>query len=306
MFTFIDLFSGIGGMRLAFSQVGGTCVFSSEINEYCKQSYDENFGDSPHDDITKIRISDIPKHDFLLAGFPCQPFSLAGTKMGFDDSRGDLFYYIIKIIKQKQPSVVFLENVKHLARHDNGRTFQIILHTPEKCGYHTHYKIISSSGLVPQQRERLYIVAFKNDVDFTFPKIPDKHPKLKYILETNVPDKYTLPNGTWRSLKRHKKKHENKGNGFGYTVADLNGISRTLSARYYKDGAEILIPQKDKNPRKLTPRECARLMGFPESFKINKSDNQAYRQFGNSVVVPIVSLIAKQIVKKCFPLLKNY
>lgn len=305
MFTFIDLFAGIGGIRIAFERAGGRCIFSSEIDQYCKETYAANFHEGTYRDIREYNGSVIPKHDVLLAGFPCQPFSLAGYQKGFADERGDLFYHILKIIKSKKPKIVFLENVKNLQSHDKGKTLQTILKELEDVGYFTHHKVIGSSKLVPQHRERLYIVALKNKTPFEFPIIKDKHPKLRDILEKYVNKKYTLTDGTWKSLQRHKKNHAKKGNGFGYNIANLNGISRTLSARYYKDGAEILIPQRSKNPRKLTPRECARLMGFPESFKIPVSDHQAYKQFGNSVVVPVVTQIARQIVKQCLLTLKN-
>ena len=306
-FTFIDLFAGIGGTRIAFEKAGGRCVFSSENNEKAKVAYETNFGKSPDGDITKIMAKDIPKHDILVGGFPCQPFSLAGVSSkkalrrnhGFkDETQGTLFFDIVRIIREKKPKAFLLENVKNLKGHDKGKTFRIIMKKLQKdLGYDVYYKIVDASSVVPQHRERIFIVGFKRPMQFDFPKLIDKRPKLADILEKKVDSKYTLKDGTWNALKRHKEAHRKKGNGFGYTLADKKKIANTLSARYYKDGAEILIPQGKKNPRRLTPRECARIMGFPASFKIVVSDNQAYMQFGNSVVVPVVKEIARSVVK---------
>jgi DNA (cytosine-5)-methyltransferase 1 len=307
-FTFIDLFAGIGGMRIAFDKAGGRCVFSSEWNKFSQQTYETNFGDIPDGDITKIKAKDIPNHDILVGGFPCQPFSLAGVsskkalgrKHGFEDeTQGTLFFDIVRIIKEKKPKAFLLENVKNLKSHDKGKTFKVIMKKlQEDLEYDVHVKIVDASSVVPQHRERIFIVGFRKPMDFEFPKMIDKRPTLADILQKKVDEKYTLKDGTWNSLQRHKKKHQEKGNGFGFNlVTNTKEISKTLSARYYKDGAEILIAQKKKNPRKLTPRECARLMGFPKSFKIEVSDNQAYKQFGNAVVVPVVKEIAKEIVK---------
>jgi DNA (cytosine-5)-methyltransferase 1 len=307
-FTFIDLFAGIGGMRIAFDKAGGRCVFSSEWNKFSQQTYETNFGDIPDGDITKIKAKDIPNHDILVGGFPCQPFSLAGVsskkalgrKHGFEDeTQGTLFFDIVRIIKEKKPKAFLLENVKNLKSHDKGKTFKVIMKKlQEDLEYDVHVKIVDASSVVPQHRERIFIVGFKKPMDFEFPKMIDKRPTLADILQKKVDEKYTLKDGTWNSLQRHKKKHQEKGNGFGFNlVTNTKEISKTLSARYYKDGAEILIAQKKKNPRKLTPRECASLMGFPKSFKIEVSDNQAYRQFGNAVVVPVVKEIAKEIVR---------
>ena len=307
-FTFVDLFAGIGGIRQAFESAGGECVFSSEWNKYSQITYEANFGDVPDGDITEINEKNIPDHDILVAGFPCQPFSIAGVSAknhlkrphGFEDTiQGTLFFDICRIIKAKRPVAFMLENVKNLRSHDKGNTFKVITSTlTEKLGYDIHYKIIDAGKIVPQHRERIFIVGFKNNTEFEFPELKDKKPKLADILEEKVDKKYTLPDGTWKSLQRHKEKHHAKGNGFGYNLADTNGIAKTLSARYYKDGAEILLSQRGKNPRRLTPRECARLMGFSEKFKIPVSDNQAYRQFGNSVVVPVVKAVATEIAKK--------
>ena len=307
-FTFMDLFAGIGGMRLAFEKAGGRCVFSSEWNEQAKLTYFANFGEMPEGDITKIDASDIPDHDILLAGFPCQPFSIAGVSKkrslnrpdGFDDeTQGTLFFEIERILAKKRPRAFLLENVKNLQNHDKGQTFKVILKTlEEKLGYHVHYKVIDAKCVVPQHRERIFIVGFSEPLEFEFPQIAEKKSAVSDILEKNVDKKYTLTDGVWTALKRHAARSKEKGNGFGYGMTDLKGISRTLSARYYKDGAEILIPQgRSKNPRRLTPRECARLMGFPDSFKIVVSDSQAYRQFGNALVVPLVAGIARAVIK---------
>jgi DNA (cytosine-5)-methyltransferase 1 len=317
-FTFIDLFAGIGGTRIAFEKAGGMCVFSSENNKWSQETYEANFGERPEGDITKISEKDIPDHDILVGGFPCQPFSLAGVSSkkhmgrphGFDarttptkknplgETQGTLFFDIARIIREKRPRAFLLENVKSLKGHDKGNTFRVIKKVlMEDLGYDVHYKIVDASSVVPQHRERIFIVGFRKPMDFEFPKLVDMRPKLVDVLEKRVDPKYTLTDGTWKSLQRHKEKHRAKGNGFGYTVADKNKIANTLSARYWKDGAEILIDQGKKNPRKLTPRECARIMGFSEKYRIVVSDTQAYRQFGNAVVVPVVTEIAKSIVQ---------
>ena len=308
-FTFIDLFAGIGGLRQAFESSGGECVFSSEWNKFSQQTYEANFGEIPDGDITDIDENAVPDHDILVAGFPCQPFSIAGVSSknslgrphGFDDlTQGTLFFDICRIIKAKRPKAFLLENVKNLKSHDNGKTFKVIIKAlREELDYDIHYQIIDASKIVPQHRERIFIVGFETPMEFKFPKLKDKRPRLEDILEKKIDKKYTLLDGTWNALQRHLAKHRAKGNGFGYNLADKKGIAKTLSARYYKDGAEILIPQgAKKNPRILTPRECARLMGFPEKFKIVVSDNQAYRQFGNAVVVPVVKEVAKAM-RRC-------
>jgi DNA (cytosine-5)-methyltransferase 1 len=310
--TFIDLFAGIGGTRLAFEAAGCKCIFSSEWDKFAQQTYEANFNEKPHGDIRKIPSSEIPDHDILVAGFPCQPFSISGiTKKnalgrphGFDDTtQGTLFFEIKRIINDKRPMAFLLENVKHLKRHDQGRTFQVIMHAlANELGYDVHEEVFDAVDYVPQHRERIFIVGFRKPVLFEFPhRNPAKRPKFRDILEKNVPDKYTLTDHLWNYLQDYARKHKEKGNGFQYGLTDLDGIARTMSARYHKDGAEILIPQNSgKNPRRLTPRECARLMGFTQlrpDFKIPVSDTQAYRQFGNSVVVPLVHDIAKQIIK---------
>lgn len=305
LFTFIDLFAGIGGTRLAFERAGGTCVFSSEWDEHARRTYEANFGDTPAGDITKIDTFDIPRHDVLVAGFPCQPFSIAGvTKhraLGNEDgfrhrTQGTLFFEVARILDGLRPRAFFLENVKHLIHHDRGRTFGTILATlRDELRYDVHYRVIDAQGLVPQHRERIYIVGFRRPVNFTFPEIPRRPLPVSAILEKNVPGKYTLSERLWEYLQEYARRHRAKGNGFGFGLVDLSKPARTLSARYYKDGSEILIPQEGRPPRRLTPRECARLMGFPETFIIPVSDTQAYRQFGNSVAVPVVEAIAKRI-----------
>lgn len=306
-FTFIDLFAGIGGMRLAFEKAGGRCVFSSEWNKYSQETYGANFGDMPAGDITRIATADIPNHDVLLAGFPCQPFSIAGVSKkrslnrpdGFEDEmQGKLFFDVAKIIGEKKPKAFLLENVKNLRSHNGGKTFEKILNTLSKdLGYTVYYETIDARSVVPQHRERIYIVGFSEKHQFEFPEFPDRLLQIKDLLEKDVAEKYTLSDRMWNALKRHAENSRKKGNGFGYGLTKLTGVARTLSARYYKDGSEILIPQVRKNPRRLTPRECARLMGFPDSFRIVVSDTQAYRQFGNAVVVPVVAEIAKALVR---------
>ena len=304
--TFIDLFAGIGGMRLAFEKAGGTCVFSSEWNKFAKQTYEANFGEEPHGDITAIESSSIPDHNVLIAGFPCQPFSISGVSKkgslglphGFKDkTQGTLFFDVKRIIKDKQPDAFLLENVKNLAHHDRGRTFQTIMESLEvDLNYDVHVKILNAKGLVPQNRERIFIVGFRKARDFEFPEVRDTGIRLKDILEPQPDEKYVLTTHLWTYLRNYAAKHKAAGNGFGYGLAQLDGTTRTLSARYFKDGSEILVPRGRKNPRRLTPRECARLMGYPESFKIPVSDTQAYKQFGNSVAVPVVELIASALV----------
>jgi DNA (cytosine-5)-methyltransferase 1 len=315
-FTFIDLFAGIGGIRLAFQNLGGKCVFTSEWNKYAKKTYEANFGEVPFGDITQINEKEIPNHDILLAGFPCQPFSIAGVSKknalgrlhGFlDETQGTLFFDIARILKEKRPKAFLLENVKNLVSHDKGRTFQVITNTLKELNYSIHFKVLDGKYFVPQHRERIIIVGFNNDVykgkeNFEFPQLTKAEYKIKDILEPNPDNKYTLSNHLWQYLQEYAKKHKEKGNGFGFGLTDLNGISRTMSARYYKDGAEILIPQKGKNPRRLTPREAARLQGFPDNFIIPVSDTQAYRQFGNSVTSPLIQSVAKNIIKQLVPL----
>jgi DNA (cytosine-5)-methyltransferase 1 len=310
-FEFIDLFAGIGGIRLAYQNLGGKCVFTSEWNKFAKKTYEANFGEVPFGDITKISEKNIPDHDLLLAGFPCQPFSIAGVSKknalgkshGFlDETQGTLFFDIARIIKYKKPKAFMLENVKNLVSHDKGKTFKVITETLKELGYYLHYKVLDGKHFVPQHRERIIIVGFRENVEFNFPPLPEPSVTIKEILEPDPLEKYTLTPHLWKYLQDYADKHKANGNGFGFGLVDLKGISRTLSARYYKDGAEILIPQKGKNPRRLTPRECARLQGFPDNFLIPVSDNQAYRQFGNSVTVPLIQAVGKKLVNSLLAL----
>ena len=306
-FTFADLFSGIGGIRTGFEQAGGRCVFSSEIDKSCRQTYKHIFGEEPEGDITKIRVEDIPQHNILVAGFPCQPFSIAGVSKsnslgrehGFRDSvKGTLFFDIVRILEYHRPKAFFLENVKNLKSHDKGKTWNVIQQTLEELGYTVYSRVMDARFVVPQHRERIFIVGFRDPVHFEFPTIEDQKPKLRDILQEEVPDRYTLSDHLWKYLQEYAEKHRLKGNGFGYGLADPDGISRTLSARYHKDGSEILIPQEGKNPRRLTPAECSRLQGFPKKYeKTVVSDTQAYRQFGNAVAVPLVALVAREMVE---------
>ena len=311
--TFIDLFAGIGGFRLAFEKHGAKCVYSNEWNKYCQQTYKANFGDLPDDDITNVEASSIPDHDILVGGFPCQPFSIAGVSKkqslgrvtGFEDkTQGTLFFDVCRIIKEKRPKAFLLENVKNITSHDKGHTFKVIKEALEELEYQIFYKILDGQVFVPQHRERIVIVGFDRrrygdniDFEFNIGKVEPK-PTVKDILEEEVNDKYTLSDQFWNYLQAYASKHKAAGNGFGFGIAPLDGITRTLLARYYKDGSEILIEQKGKNPRRLTPRECARLQGFPESYKIVVSDTQAYKQFGNSVVVPLMGAVAKLLLDK--------
>jgi DNA (cytosine-5)-methyltransferase 1 len=316
-FSFIDLFAGIGGLRRPFEEIGGKCVFTSEWDRYSRQTYAANFHDNPFDhelagDIRPFATdpSRVPEHDVLLAGFPCQPFSIAGVSKknalgrphGFlCDTQGTLFYDLAKIISHHRPRAFLLENVKNLERHDGGRTLATILHAlRDELDYDVHFRVISAAAWVPQKRERIFIVGFRDKTSFSFDdlEVPaGRRPVLGDVLEHDVPSKYTLTSHLWSYLQAYKEKHEKAGNGFGCSVFGPNDVSRTLSARYYKDGSESLIRQEGKPPRRLTPRECARLMGFDEprgsNFRIPVSDTQAYRQFGNAVVVPVVRAVAK-------------
>lgn len=312
-YAFIDLFAGIGGMRLAYESAGGHCVYSNEWNKYSQQTYYANFGVQPDGDITKVEAASIPDHDILVAGFPCQPFSIAGVSKkqslgratGFEDkTQGTLFFDICRILKEKRPKAFMLENVKNLCSHDRGRTFKVIQESLQELNYKVFFQVLDGKHYVPQHRERIVIVGFDAerygwDLDFAFdlPR-PEKPPVVRDILETNVDKKYTLSDKLWDYLQNYAAKHKEAGNGFGFGIAPLDGITRTISARYYKDGSEILIAQEGRNPRRLTPRECARLQGFPDTFKIPVSDTQAYRQFGNSVVVPLMEQVAKKVIAK--------
>lgn len=302
---FIDLFCGIGGFRIGFERAGCECVFSSDWDKYSQITYKANFGEEPKGDIHAVAIADIPAHDILCGGFPCQPFSIAGVskknslgrKHGFDDEKqGNLFFSIADILDFHRPAAFVLENVKNLKSHDGGKTFDIIYRTlTESLGYDVHYKIIDAKSVVPQHRERVFLVGFREKRYFDFPDFPAEGPKLSTILEPNPDPRYTLTEHLWQYLQDYAAKHRAAGNGFGFSLVTGNDTARTLSARYHKDGSEILIAQEGKRPRRLTPRECARLMGYPEDFKIVVSDTQAYRQFGNSVVMPVVERIAKAV-----------
>ncbi len=332
-FTFVDLFAGIGGFRRGFEAVGGRCLFTSEWDKYAQITYRANFGDHEvHGDITKIPATSIPDHDILLAGFPCQPFSIAGVskknalgrKHGFEcETQGTLFFDIERIIAAKRPKAFVLENVKNLASHDGGRTFEVIRRTlVEKLGYRVAWKIVDARRFLPQHRERVFIVGLRPDIreafDWNSVELPDadKGPRLASILhpengsetgeerflapDGRVLDKYVLTQHLWSYLQNYAAKHLAKGNGFGFGIVGPEGIARTLSARYFKDGSEILVRRPEGPPRRLTPRECARLMGFDrpgrEVFRIPVSDTQAYRQFGNSVAVPVVEAVGRALV----------
>lgn len=304
-FTFIDLFAGIGGIRIPFQELGGKCVFTSEWDKFAQKTYHVNFGDMPNGDITKITNEEIPDFDVLLGGFPCQPFSQAGLKKGFSDTRGTLFFEIERIIKAKRPKAFLLENVKQLRGHDKGRTLKVILEHLDALEYQVTYDVLRAADFgVPQNRERIYIVGFDcryyglNDkYKFPFPEPTHQKTRLGDILEDNVDEKYTISQKLYEGHIRRKAEHQKKGNGFGFSLFNADSeYTNTISARYYKDGSEILIDQgPDIPPRKLTPRECARLQGFPESFIIPVSDTQAYKQFGNSVAVPVIRAIAKKV-----------
>lgn len=328
-FTFIDLFAGIGGTRLGFDALGGECVFTSEWNRFAQQTYAANYGLSVNDiagDITAIDASDIPSHDVLLGGFPCQPFSLAGVSKknslgrptGFkDETQGTLFFDVARILDERRPQAFLLENVKNLLSHDKGRTFDVIRRTlVDELGYHVVWKVIDARHWVPQHRERIFIVGFRDCDDFSFDemRVPDTTPTLSTILhpedgseapeppytlepDGKVNEKYVLSDHLWGYLQAYAAKHRAAGHGFGYSVVGGGDVARTLSARYHKDGSEILISRGEgNNPRRLTPRECARLMGFPADFVIPVSDTQAYHQFGNSVVVPVIRAIAEAMI----------
>ena len=334
-FTFIDLFAGIGGIRKGFEAVNGKCVFTSEWDNYAQRTYRANFPDD-HEiagDITKVKAEEIPTHDVLLAGFPCQPFSIAGVSKnnalgrahGFmNKAQGTLFFDVLRILKYHKPAAFLLENVKNLQSHNKGDTFKTIVGALEnELGYNLSWGVVDGKGYVPQHRERIYIVGFREINDFDLKKFkfadptkgptldtilhspgetPEEHFTLKPLRKTSnikniINEKYTLSDKLWKYLQDYAKKHKAKGNGFGFGLNDPTEKARTLSARYYKDGSEILIAQQElKNPRRLTPRECARLMGFDDDRNpqmiIPVSDTRAYQQFGNSVVVPVIKQIA--------------
>lgn len=308
-FTFIDLFAGIGGMRLGFEAAGGKCVFTSEWDEYSQRTYRANFPDDERaiaGDITRIEAADIPDHDVLVGGFPCQPFSLAGVSKknalgrphGFEcKTQGTLFFDVARIVAQKRPRAFLLENVKNLLSHDRGNTFSVIRDVLEnELGYSIYARVMDGRHFVPQHRERILIVGFREPTRFDWDAAPLPNPasapRLRTVLEPDCDPKYVLSDKLWNYLQAYAEKHRAKGNGFGCSVFGPDDVARTLSARYYKDGSEILIGRENGNPRRLTPRECARLMGYPDSFRIPVSDTRAYKQFGNSVVVPLIRYVA--------------
>lgn len=339
-FTFVDLFAGIGGIRRGFEEAGGRCLFSSEWDRFARQTYAANFSDehgiwgdireitaaAPNPAENSERIDQtIPDHDVLLAGFPCQPFSLAGVSKknslgrehGFlCEAQGTLFFDVARIIEVKRPKAFLLENVKNLRSHDRGNTYRVIRNSLEELGYAVHDRVIDAKGFVPQHRERIYLVGFRQDVGFSWDRLHAPDPAARRLgdvlhpedgsedseghytvgAKARVADRYVLSQHLWNYLKDYRRKHEARGNGFGYSLFGPNDIARTLSARYHKDGSEILISRGRGRPRRLTPRECARLMGFPDEFQIPVSDTQAYRQFGNSVVVPVIREIAQLMV----------
>lgn len=342
-FTFIDLFAGIGGLRRGFEAIGGQCIFTSEYDRFCQETYRANY-DCDHEiagDIRQVEVDSIPRHDVLLAGFPCQPFSIAGVSKknalkrphGFHcDTQGTLFFDVARIMEHHQPRVVLLENVKNLLNHDRGMTFEVIHHAlTEELGYRVECRVIDARSWVPQHRERIFIAAFRHDVapGFSFDglEIPDpvRGPRMRSILHPEdgsegrddrfldpttgkVLPKYTLTEHLWGYLQDYAEKHRQKGNGFGFGLVGPDDVARTLSARYYKDGSEILVRQRGrKRPRRLTPRECARLMGFDrpggKEFRIPVSDTQAYKQFGNAVVVPVVEAVARHMESWIVPAL---
>ena len=311
-FTFCDLFAGIGGTRLAFQAVGGKCVFTSEWDKYSQKTYLANHGEMPEGDITKIEPASIPDHDILVAGFPCQPFSLAGVSKknslgrehGFKDkTQGTLFFNIVRILEAKHPKMFLLENVKNLRSHNGGDTYRTILGALDEQDYQVFDQIVDAKPYVPQHRERILLVGlsrkvFGNSPSFIFPKPPAQKPTLKTILERKVDRKYILTDHLWKYLQDYAEKHRLKGNGFGFGLVSGASVARTLSARYHKDGSEILIERKGGNPRRLTPRECARLMGFPDTVIIHENKNQAYKQFGNSVVVDVLQHILLAVINQ--------
>lgn len=333
-FKFIDLFAGIGGLRLPFQQQNGQCVFSSEWDKHAQITYSANFGEIPHGDITQIPASTIPEHDLLLAGFPCQAFSQAGLRQGFNDTRGTMFFEIQRILAEKRPKAFVLENVKQLRGHQKGKTLEVILSTlrgektpnissdvpmsedaraalGEKLNYWVDFRILRAADFgIPQNRERIFIIGFDKDQfpkdfdfekGFSWPEPPCTPTRVGDILEPEVDDSFTISDRLWTGHKRRKEEHKIKGNGFGYSLFSANSsYTNTISARYYKDGSEILIDQSEagKNPRKLTPRECARLQGFPEEYIVDAvSSNQVYKQFGNSVCMKVVQAIAEKVVE---------
>jgi len=314
-FTFIDLFAGIGGMRLGLEAIGGKCIYSCEIDRFARETYLKNFGvQNGHafsEDINEVEVESIPDHDLLVAGFPCQPFSVAGVSKknalgqphGFKcENQGNLFFRIRDILAVKRPPAFLLENVKNLKSHDKGDTFRVIENIlRNELGYEVQTRIINAKGWLPQNRERIFLVGFRDRTDFCFDDMrvrdPQKGPRLSSILESDVERRYVLTSHLWTYLRNYADKHRALGHGFGYGLVTEKDVARTLSARYYKDGSEILISRgKRKRPRRLTPRECARLMGFDDRFRIPVSDTQAYKQFGNAVAVPVIKKIGRHML----------
>ena len=325
-FTFIDLFAGIGGLRKAMESAGGRCVFTSEWDAFAQKTYHANFPDNRPiaGDIREVDAATIPDHDVLVAGFPCQPFSIAGVSKknalgrlhGFqDETQGTLFFDVLRVLMHHRPAAFLLENVKNLKSHDKGRTFEVIRRKlTEELGYTLHTRIIDAANFVPQHRERIVMVGFREETGFSHddlvlpgragrgmrdilhPENGSESPESHFTVgrEAKVSDKYTLSDKLWQYLQGYAEKHRAAGNGFGFGLVDSDSIARTLSARYYKDGSEILVSRgHGNNPRRLTPRECARLMGYDDSFRIPVSDTQAYKQFGNSVAVPVFAEVAR-------------
>ena len=299
-FRFIDLFAGIGGIRIPFEELGGECVFSSEWDKFSQITYEANFGEVPHGDITQIDAGDIPSHDLLVGGFPCQAFSQAGLKKGFQDTRGTLFFDIARILKHHKPKAFLLENVKHLRGHDGGKTFTTIVSVLRELGYQTvEYKILNAKDFgVPQNRERIFIFGYLDFIFFKFPEPLKIKTNVGQILDKDVPDSYTISDKMWSSAIRRKENNKKRGYGFGFSLFNEDSAyTSTISARYYKDGSEIWIDQDNKNPRMITPNEARKLQGFPDGFQIPVSNLQAYKQFGNSVSVPVIRAIAKKVVE---------
>ncbi len=306
-FTQIDLFAGIGGIRQAFQRNGGYTVYSSEWDKFAQTTYRINYGEIPDGDITQVDENDIPDHDILLGGFPCQPFSQAGLKKGFEDARGTLFFDIARILKAKRPKAFMLENVKQLKGHDKGKTIKVIMSVLDELGYYVpEPQILNAYHFgMPQNRERIIIVGFNKDylpedyAEFQYPEgCIDETVCVGNILEDNVPERFTISDKLYQGHLERKKKHEDKGNGFGFCLFNKDSkYTSTISARYYKDGSEALIEQKGKNPRMLTPRECARLQGFPDEFIIPVSNARSYKQFGNSVCIPVIEAVSKKMVE---------
>ena len=307
-YRMIDLFAGIGGTRLGFWQTGAVnIVYTNEWDKFAQKTYYANYGDLPDGDITKVDAKSVPDHDILVGGFPCVAFSQAGRKLGFEDTRGTLFFDIARILQEKKPKAFLLENVKNLLNHDHGRTYAVIERTLQDMGYAVYHKVFAARDFgVPQNRERIYIVGFDreqvaNYADFRYPVPPKTPTRLGDILEDLTPEdaeKYTISDKLWEGHQRRKVSNEQAGKGFGFGLFNADSpYANTISARYYKDGSEILIEQPGRNPRKLTPREASRLQGFPNDFIIPVSDTQAYKQFGNSVAVPVIHAIANEMIR---------